>query len=43
MDALRFHPPHGGTGDPDERMLSDEDLEKAEAEGQQKEPAPEGV
>jgi len=43
MDALRFHPPTGGTADPDERILSDEALEQARAEGRQREMAPEGV
>jgi len=43
MDALRFRPLQSGTADPDERILSDEDLERAEAEGKQKEIAPEGV
>lgn len=40
MDKLRFPVQHGGTADVDERMLSDEDLEQAKAEGErQAEPA----
>ena len=34
MDALRFAVPSGSTADPDTRLLSDEDLERAKAEGQ---------
>jgi len=34
MDALRFAVPSGGTADPDTRLLTDEDLERAKAEGQ---------
>lgn len=37
MDALHFSLPAGGTADPDERVLSDADLEKAKAEGKAKE------
>lgn len=38
MDKLRFEPkPAGAAADPDERMLSDEQLEQAEAEGKAKE------
>jgi hypothetical protein len=35
MEKLRFTPPAGGTADPDQRLLSDEDLERAKAEGEQ--------
>lgn len=35
MEKLRFEPP-SGTADPDERVLSDEDLQRAKQEGQQK-------
>jgi len=40
MERLNFAPAGGGTGDPDRRLLSDEDLERAEREGKQKEIAP---
>ena len=33
MEKLRFKPGNGNTGDSDERVLSDEDLKRAEAEG----------
>lgn len=33
MEGLRFSPADGGTADPDQRILSDEDLERAKAEG----------
>jgi len=33
MDGLRFTPPTGETADVDVRVLSDEDLERAKAEG----------
>jgi hypothetical protein len=35
MDKLHFQPEGGGTTDPDQRVLSDEDLEQAvrESEG----------
>jgi hypothetical protein len=33
MDKLHFIPPTGGTADPDRRLLSDEDLERAREEG----------
>ena len=33
MDGLRFTPPTGDQGDPDERVLSDADLERAQQEG----------
>jgi hypothetical protein len=33
MEKLRFAPADGGTADPDRRVLSDEDLRQAEAEG----------
>jgi hypothetical protein len=33
MEKLRFTPADGGTADPDRRLLSDEDLERARAEG----------
>jgi hypothetical protein len=33
MDALRFTPLGDAASDPDERVLSDEDLERAKAEG----------
>jgi hypothetical protein len=36
MDGLRFAPGDGGTADADVRMLSDQDLEKAAAEGKAK-------
>jgi hypothetical protein len=40
MEKLRFTLQQGGTGDPDRRVLSDEDLERAKAEGErQAEPA----
>jgi hypothetical protein len=39
MDKLRFVPPSGGTADRDVRLLSDEDLERAKAEGKQRETA----
>lgn len=35
MEGLRFTPPDAGTADPDERLLSDEDLERAVEEGKQ--------
>lgn len=35
MDGLRFTPPSGNQADPDERMLSDDDLERAWQEGQE--------
>ena len=35
MEKLRFSPGNSSTADPDERLLSDEDLEKAVAEGKQ--------
>jgi len=40
MEKLRFTPPAGNTADPDQRMLSDEALERAKEEGTQKEPEP---
>ena len=36
MDGLRFTPPHGPQADPDERVLTDADLEAAKREGEQK-------
>lgn len=36
MEGLKFSPADGGAADPDERILSDEDLEQAKAEGRQK-------
>jgi hypothetical protein len=40
MEKLRFQVQHGGTADSDRRLLSDEDLERAKAEGEaQAEPA----
>jgi hypothetical protein len=39
MEALRFTPPDGGTADPDQRVLNDEQLEQAKAEGKQRETA----
>jgi hypothetical protein len=36
MEGLRFTRPAGNTADPDQRMLSDEDLKRAEEEGKQK-------
>jgi hypothetical protein len=41
MEKLRFTPPTGGTADTDVRLLSDEDLKQAEAEGKQKQKQPE--
>ena len=40
MDKLRFTPPAGRTADPDQRVLSDEDLEEARSEGHRREAAP---
>ena len=40
MDKLRFTPPAGRTADPDQRVLSDEDLEEAASEGHRRETAP---
>jgi hypothetical protein len=39
MDALRFTPQSSRTADADERMLSDEELEQAKAEGARRETA----
>jgi hypothetical protein len=36
MEKLHFVPGNGGSGDPDERIISDSDIEKAEAEGSAK-------
>jgi hypothetical protein len=36
METLRFAIQHGGTADPDRRLLSDQDLEQAKQEGEQK-------
>lgn len=36
MERLRFAPADGNAGDPDVRVLSDEELEQAEAEGKQR-------
>jgi hypothetical protein len=36
MQRLQFHPPAGGTADPDDRSLSDEQLEKAIEEGERR-------
>lgn len=36
MERLHFEPGHGGTADPDIRILSDEDLGRAVREGQQR-------
>jgi hypothetical protein len=33
MEKLHFTPPHDATADPDRRVLSDADLERAVAEG----------
>jgi hypothetical protein len=33
MDGLRFQPPDGDTADPDQRFLSDDDLQRAQDEG----------
>jgi hypothetical protein len=33
MEKLHFAPHEGDSGDPDNRVISDEDLEKAQAEG----------
>jgi hypothetical protein len=35
MDKLRFTPGNGSAADPDQRVLSDDDLEQAQQEGQQ--------
>jgi len=34
MEGLKFSPESGGTADPDDRILSDDDLEEAQREGQ---------
>ena len=39
MEKLRFEVPDGGTGDADKRLLSDEQLEEAKAEGKEAQPA----
>jgi hypothetical protein len=39
MEKLRFTPPAAGTADPDQRLLSDEDLKLAKQEGKQRESA----
>ena len=39
MEKLRFTAPSGDSADPDVRLLSDSDLERAKAEGREKEPA----
>ena len=39
MEKLRFAPPSDGTADVDQRLLSDEDLERAKEEGKESEPA----
>ena len=39
MEKLHFIPPSGGTADPDERLLSDEQLERAKAERKKRQPA----
>lgn len=36
MEKLRFEPPSGGTADPDERLLTDEELQQAVEEGKQR-------
>jgi hypothetical protein len=36
MEKLRFTPANGNAADPDERVLSDEDLKKAEEEGKRR-------
>jgi hypothetical protein len=33
MEGLQFEPPRGGTADPDERVISDAELEEAKREG----------
>jgi hypothetical protein len=40
MEKLRFTPPSGGTADPDVRLLSDQELEAAKREGEQRKPQP---
>jgi hypothetical protein len=35
MEKLRFKPGSGGTADPDHRVLSDDDLERAKREGKE--------
>lgn len=40
MEKLRFTPPAGATADPDERVLSDADLERARQEGEQRKAEP---
>ena len=37
METLRFAVPSGGTADPDQRLLSDDDLRRARAEGEKQE------
>lgn len=39
MEKLHFTPPSGGSADPDERLISDEQLEQAKAEGKEAQPA----
>jgi hypothetical protein len=39
MEKLRFTPANGNVGDPDQRLLSDEDLKKAKEEGEQRQAA----
>lgn len=39
MDGLRFRPGDGSTADPDERVLSDDDLQRAVEEGEAKQRA----
>lgn len=36
MDGLRFTPPSGQQADPDQRVLSDQDLERAKKEGEER-------
>ena len=38
MKKLHFTPPSGGSADPDERLISDEELEQAKIEGQEAQP-----
>jgi hypothetical protein len=39
MEKLRFAPANGSVGDPDERVLSDTDLQKAKEEGERRQAA----
>jgi hypothetical protein len=43
MEGLRFQPAHGNAADPDKRVLSDEDLEQAQKEGESRAQPQEGA